>query len=97
MTSATPNQPLLHSIPEACALLGNIGRTLFYDLVAAGRIKLVHQGRRSFVAGGELRRYADSLSDEGAATPENVKPTAATTHGAEHPAEAEAAQRDNAA
>ncbi len=64
MTSATLNHKLLHSVPEACVLLGDIGRTLFYDLVAAGRLKLVKIGRRSFVADGELRRYAASLSDE---------------------------------
>ncbi len=68
MTSTTLNhQQLLYSIPEACALLGDIGRTLFYDIVAAGQLKLVKIGRRSFVTDGELRRYAASLSDEEAA------------------------------
>ena len=62
-----PSDQLLYSIPEACARLGNIGRSMFYELVAAGQLKLVKIRRRSFVTDGELRRYAASLSDEEAA------------------------------
>ena len=77
MTSTTPNQrstrdapqihpsdQLLHPIPVARALLGNIGNTKFYEIVASGQLKLVKIGSRSFVTDGELRRYADSLSSE---------------------------------
>ena len=57
---------LLHPIPEARAILGNIGNSKFYQIVASGQLKLVKIGRRSFVTPDELRRYVDSLSDEGA-------------------------------
>ena len=55
---------LLYPIPEARAVLGNIGHSKFYEIVASGQLKLVKIGRRSFVTPDELRRYVDSLSDE---------------------------------
>ena len=67
MTNTMLNHKLLHPIPEARQMLGGLGNTKFYEVVAAGQLKLVKIGSRSFVTDDELRRYADSLSDEGAA------------------------------
>ena len=53
--------PLLHPIPEARGILGNIGNSKFYALVAAGELKLVKIGSRSFVTSDELRRYVAAL------------------------------------
>jgi hypothetical protein len=40
----------------------SIGSTKFYDEVAAGRLAIVKNGRRSFVRASELARYIDALS-----------------------------------
>lgn len=58
--------PLLHTVPDARRLLGDLGHTKFYELVAEGRIRIVKIGRRSYVAHTELERYVDSLDMESA-------------------------------
>lgn len=52
-----------YTVPEAIAYL-RLSRKGFYDDVKAGRIKLVKDGRRSYVHGSELiRRSAASRTD----------------------------------
>ena len=63
--NTSPPDRLLHPIPEARKMLGDIGHTKFYQIVAAGKIKLVKIGSRSFATDEELRRYAASLQPEG--------------------------------
>ena len=55
------SERLLHPVKEARRLLGGIGVTKFYELVATGEIELVHIGRRSFLTDFEYRRYVDEL------------------------------------
>ena len=55
--------PLLHPIPEAREILGNIGNSKFYEIVGAGELKLVKIGSRSFVTSDELRRYVATLQE----------------------------------
>jgi len=49
-------------VREAFALAG-LRLTRGYQEVAAGRLKLVRNGRRSFVRASELQRYIDALSE----------------------------------
>ena len=53
--SATPQ---LLSIPQACAALGGLSRAMFYRQVVAG-LRVVHVGRRVFVADAGLRRFCE--------------------------------------
>jgi hypothetical protein len=52
----------LYPIREAFALAG-LRLTRGYQEVAAGRLKIVRNGRRSFVRASEVQRYIDALSD----------------------------------
>ena len=63
--NTSPPDRLLHPIPEARKMLGDIGHTKFYQIVGAGKLKLVKIGRRSFLTDEEIRRYAASLQPEG--------------------------------
>ena len=56
---------LLLPINDACAALG-VGRTSLYQLIADGRIPVVHLGRRTLVPADELARYAAALPRIGA-------------------------------
>jgi hypothetical protein len=51
----------LYPIREAFALAG-LRNTRGYEEVAAGRLKVVRNGRRSFVRASEIQRYIDALS-----------------------------------
>ncbi|WP_018690352.1 helix-turn-helix transcriptional regulator [Ahrensia sp. 13_GOM-1096m] len=51
---------LAYSIDEGARALG-ISRSLFYQLVKYGEIKIVKIGRRSVVRSQELERYLNSL------------------------------------
>jgi len=53
--------PLLHSIPEAQAMLGGVSRSTLYVEIQAGRIAVVKLGRRTYIAHDELERYVRSL------------------------------------
>lgn len=61
----TGDQPLsidrLYPIREAFTLAG-LRLTRGYQEVAAGRLKIVRNGRRSFIRASELQRYIDALS-----------------------------------
>lgn len=52
----------LYPIREAFALAG-LRLTRGYQEVAAGRLRIVRNGRRSFVRASEIQRYIDALSD----------------------------------
>ncbi len=54
---------LLNPIKKSRHLLGDLGNSKFYEEVAAGRLKLVKIGRRSFVTTDELRRYVAALQE----------------------------------
>lgn len=58
LRSAAPSDPAppRYSIEEFLQRNG-IGRSHFYKQVAAGRLKIVHDGRRAFVTADEERRY----------------------------------------
>lgn len=55
---------LLHPVPKAREILGRIGNTKFYEIVNAGKIKIVHIGKRSFATDESLRAYVDELKAE---------------------------------
>jgi excisionase family DNA binding protein len=50
----------IFSVADAAAHLG-ISRSYLYELAEAKKIKIVKQGKRSMVKGGEIRRYINSL------------------------------------
>ena len=51
---------LLHTINDTLDLLG-IGRSMLYELMAAGDIPTVKIGRRTLIAHDELERYIERL------------------------------------
>lgn len=53
----------LHPVPDAQALLGGIGRTTLYQLVAEGEIATVHIGRRMFVPSDAIRAFIERRRD----------------------------------
>lgn len=55
------------SLEQARAELGNIGRTLAYELVARGDLELVKLGRKSLITGRSLRSFKQKLIDQIAA------------------------------
>jgi len=50
----------IFSVAEAAKHLG-ISKSYVYELVEAKKLKLVKQGKRSFVKGEEIRRFINSL------------------------------------
>lgn len=64
MQNASENQKptkRLISVAQVLAELG-IGRTLFYELVALGRLKTVRIGRRRFVQAEALEAFVANLA-----------------------------------
>ena len=55
--------PLMYQVPEACRHL-RVGRSLFYDLIAARRLVVVKIGTRTLVPATELNRLAAELLAE---------------------------------
>lgn len=51
----------LYPIREAFTLAG-LRLTRGYQEVAAGRLRIIRNGRRSFVRASEIKRYIDALS-----------------------------------
>lgn len=51
---------LLYTIPQCCRLAA-IGRTKFYELVAAGEIPVRKVGKKTLIAAADLKRWADCL------------------------------------
>lgn len=54
-------EPLAYSVQEVLQILP-IGRSMFYAEVAAGRLKVFHIGRRTFVLPEVLREYVASCA-----------------------------------
>jgi excisionase family DNA binding protein len=52
--------PLAHSITEACARSG-IGRTAIYELINTGQPPARKRGRRTLILADDLRRCLESL------------------------------------
>ncbi len=57
--------PLLYDEVEARRMLGGIGRTKLYRMVAAGELAPVKIGRRTFFAHDDLAAYVDNLRTVG--------------------------------
>jgi hypothetical protein len=53
----------LYAIPQAMALL-SMSRSVIYEPIRAGRLDVVHQGRRCYVTAAALERYAALLESE---------------------------------
>jgi len=49
----------LHSVNDARAVLGGIGRTTLYNLIKSGRLPVVRIGRRTFIADDDTRALID--------------------------------------
>ena len=58
--------PLLYNEAEARRMIGDIGRSKFYELVKEGKITPTKIGRRTFFSAAELERFVASL-DQGKA------------------------------
>jgi Helix-turn-helix domain len=52
---------LLYSESEARQVLGGLGRSKLYQLMAEGKITPTKIGRRTFFAGDELKRFVGAL------------------------------------
>jgi excisionase family DNA binding protein len=52
--------PLLLSIPEAAAACA-LGKSKFYELIAAGEIRVLKIGRRTLVSRRELETFVERL------------------------------------
>jgi hypothetical protein len=53
----------LYAIPQATALL-SMSRSVIYEQIRAGRLDVVHQGRRCYVTAVALERYVALLERE---------------------------------
>lgn len=53
----------LYTIPDAIALL-SMSRSVIYEQIRAGRLQVVHQGRRCYVTAAALERYVALLESE---------------------------------
>ena len=53
-------EQLLYTISQSCQLAA-IGRTKFYELVACGEIPIRKVGKKTLVAAGDLKRWAERL------------------------------------
>ena len=56
---------LLYSESEARQVLGGLGRSKLYQLMAEGKITPTKIGRRTFFAGDELERFVSELRSGG--------------------------------
>jgi hypothetical protein len=54
-----------YPLPEALGLIG-LRTTKAYEEIAAGRLRVVRNGRRTFVRASEIERYFDSLDGKAA-------------------------------
>jgi excisionase family DNA binding protein len=53
--SAAPDR--LYSIPEAAERMGGIGRSLLYDIIGRGELRVIHAGRRVLVPASSIAAY----------------------------------------
>lgn len=56
---------VLYTVPEICEATG-LGRSLVYELLAAGRIESVHVGRRRLVPAEAVERFVAELRQDAA-------------------------------
>ena len=56
------NNPLAHTIAEACARSG-IGRTAIYELINSGQLPARKRGRRTLILTEDLQRCLQSLPE----------------------------------
>jgi excisionase family DNA binding protein len=52
--------PLVHTIPEACAIT-RTGRTALYQAIRSGALRAVKRGRRTLIPDEDLRRWVQAL------------------------------------
>lgn len=57
-------EAILYAEKQARERLGGLGRTKFYELLAAGELESVQVGRRRFVPAGAIEAYVDRLRAE---------------------------------
>jgi len=62
-SSRPDKRPVLHSVVQAAQALG-IGRSLLYELLAAGEIASVSIGRRRLIPADALAAYVERLRRE---------------------------------
>jgi hypothetical protein len=55
----------VYPLREALVLIG-LRTTKGYEEIAAGRLRVVRNGRRTFVRASEIARYIDALDDKAA-------------------------------
>ena len=60
MSSSLPTEKLAYTLEEATQI-GLPCRSRIYELAAAGKIRLVKDGKRSLILAEEARRYIASL------------------------------------
>jgi hypothetical protein len=66
MTTATARRapdPLLYKIPEVMAML-RMSRHVVYEQIRRGRLRIVKEGRATFVTAAALRAYVELLERE---------------------------------
>jgi excisionase family DNA binding protein len=56
----TMQNPLVHSIADACAL-SRAGRTALYQAINAGQLRAVKRGRRTLILAEDLRHWLEAL------------------------------------
>lgn len=59
--SDTPHPKMALSVADFCVTC-SIGRSLFYEEVKAGRIKILKAGKRTLVPATEAQRWLENLS-----------------------------------
>jgi excisionase family DNA binding protein len=57
--------PLLHKIDDAVRIL-NLSRSVIYELIRAGRLRAVNEGRSSRITDTAIRDYIALLESEAA-------------------------------
>ena len=57
---------LLHSIEGTREILGNVGRTMTYDLINEGKLTKVKIGTRTFITDSSIRAYVHALEEASA-------------------------------
>jgi excisionase family DNA binding protein len=62
-TSVEPEAPLAYSVTTAAQLVG-IGRTKFYQEMAAGRVTFCKVGARTIIRRADLLAYLELLAQE---------------------------------
>lgn len=57
------NEPLLYAGDDARRLLGNIGKTTYFQLIADGKLKRVKIGAKTLVTAESIKTYVAGLTD----------------------------------